>query len=539
MAQNVSRRNFLMGTGLMGMGLVGAGLAGCSQPQQASSLASTAESVEDEDWLGAAPGTKPEDCASTIETDVLVIGAGIAGSMCAYGAVREGSKVLVVDKHTTPHCGGGCVSFVNSKYQRSQGVQEYDPLKLAYQLFNECQSRPDMELIMSWAFESGDILDELLETVCDPYGVPYMVKMESFDPEYELQANYNTGISFNDLNNDSLLLLIEGVQKYLVDNGVDLRFGVKGEELVQDEAGRVVGAIITDENGEKVYVAASKGVMVCTGSYGANEKMVKEFYSPTMQRLWSECNIYNSYYTPESAPTEPVDTGDGHKMMCWAGAQMEETTHPYCGWPLGGALGSPYLAVNQMGQRYYNEAVYMLNSLPQFLEQPNQKGLYTWQIVSNEETPMPNVAGVPEGVLEQFIANGETYTADTLEELAAQIDVEPEVLTATVERYNELCETGFDEDFGKHKEFMIPVKTPPFKAVRVTYGIAVTLGGVKTNRNMQVLDENSNPIPGLYAVGNTAGRRFGWAYQNRHNAMTNTFSLVHGYIAGHACGKEA
>ena len=84
---------------------------------------------------------------------------------------------------------------------------------------------------------------------------------------------------------------------------------------------------------------------------------------------------------------------------------------------------------------------------------------------------------------------------------------------------------------------MLPVATPPFHAVKETLVAAVTMGGVKCNGLMEVIDEMGNPIPGVYAAGNTMGRRFGWSYEARHTGLTNSLAIVHGYFAGKNCAS--
>lgn len=543
MNASMSRKSFLLGAGLAGASVVAVGMAGCAPGAPAASdadaLAETGAAAAT-DWLGEAPALSPEDCARTVETDVLVVGAGISGSMSAYGALGEGVSVIVIDKHRCFHYGGNGASFVNSQSQLAEGMPEYDPYEILYQGFNETQSRADISLWMPWVFKSGEICDELIAEVAEPYGCPYVFKKEdlAFDRTYEMQCNYGTGVVFGDLNVDNYKPFLTTLHSYIEDKGGEFVYSTRAQKVVLGDDGSVEGIIATDEGGENVFFKTAKGVIMATGSYGSNREMCEAFLSPTIQELFADSNIYNSYFEADEVPEEALDTGDGHKMLCWAGAVMEEATHGYNGWPLSGPLGSPYLSVNQMGNRFMNETLYMLNSLQQVAEQPNEKGIFTWQIISNEEKDVPNVAGVPAPVLQMFIENGETYEADTIRGLAEQIDIDPDVFETTVNRYNELCDQGFDADYGKRPDYMVAIKTPPFKAVRVNYGVAITTGGVICNNKLEVLDERQQPIPGLYAAGNLVGRRLGWAYQNRHNGMNNSFSITHGYLAGHNCGAR-
>jgi fumarate reductase flavoprotein subunit len=537
MGVEVTRRNFLTGAGVLGAGGLLA-LSGCSPAQSSSSSADSTSSSEDSnDWLGSAPDITPDDCASTEEADVIVVGSGVSGSTAAYSALKQGATVKVLEKHSTFHYGGNGFGFLNSNYQKENGVPVYDEQEVLYRMVNESQMEADIALCRLWAYHSGEILDEIIENITTPYNVPVMVKAESGDPETELNGIYHTGIVFGDPTVDNAQQYIAGIHSCVEDMGGEFVNNMRGEKLVLDDDGAVQGIIASDKDGAYTYYKANKGVIMCTGSFGADEKMCKEFFPEKIAELWKTNDIYPSYYGSDDAPTEALDTGDGHKMMCWAGAVMQQKTHPYLGWPLGGAIGSPYLQVNQAGNRFMNETTYMINELQIIMEQPTTKGFYTWQIISDEGVEMPNTAGVPTAILQGFIENGESYTADTIADLASQIDVDADALQETVDRYNELCDEGVDEDYSKDPTYMIPVRTPPFTAVRVNYGLAVTMGGVLTNSNLQVLNEEGKVIPGLYAVGHTVGRRFGWAYQNRHAGMTNSFATVHGYVAGAHCAN--
>ena len=127
-----------------------------------------------------------------------------------------------------------------------------------------------------------------------------------------------------------------------------------------------------------------------------------------------------------------------------------------------------------------------------------------------EGTPFPG--GVD--AVEEAVTGGEwaVYKADTLEELASQIDVDPEALCETIAHYNEMCEAGEDTEFYKDSAYMIPIKTPPFYAARVVTGLLATIGGLRIDERMRVLDPDQNVIKGLYALGGDAGGVYGHMY---------------------------
>ena len=186
------------------------------------------------------------------------------------------------------------------------------------------------------------------------------------------------------------------------------------------------------------------------------------------------------------------------------------------------------------GERFRNEQSSWLSQCNTVAERPERVNYY-WQIRSMKDTDMPMTlqTGVPLEAWDQVIESScEYYDADTIEELAGLIDVDPAVLTATVDRYNELCEKGVDEDWGKNPKFMHPVLEPPFRAAKATCFFFCTSSGVRCNGKLQVCDKDWQPIPHLFAAGNNVGWRLGCGYQMTVPGMCNAFALFHGYEAG-------
>ena len=129
-------------------------------------------------------------------------------------------------------------------------------------------------------------------------------------------------------------------------------------------------------------------------------------------------------------------------------------------------------------------------------------------------------------------AEGKAQISDTLDGIAEYIGTKPEVLKTTVERYNAFCDKGYDEDFLKDKEFLVPLRTPPYYAVLGRQGFDSTLGGIRINEHMEVISKDYNPIRGIYAVGDNAG---GWVsrdYTPDYPGTALAFAVYSGYIAG-------
>lgn len=545
MDANVTRRDALKALTVLGGGALAVGLAGCAQPsvpgEGSSALSETNGNASGSsvDWLGSAPEVTKDDCSETFESDVVVIGSAVAGSMAALAAQDEGAEVTVLEKWSSFHYGGFGAAFVNSQYQLDHGMPKYDPQEILTDI-NRCLCyRCDASLWAAWAFHSGEVLDWLYDKVLKDSGIVITCKAFGFeDRTTEISPFYDTVVEIgNPENGDNFREFVQTLHDYLDSNGVQFRFETPAVKLETDADGRVVGVIAQNKEGAYEYYGVRKGVVVCTGGFGHDEAMVDEFFSPRIARFLKEQNWYNGVMQADKTPEIPLDTGDGHKMLCWVGAQMEEKTHSYNSWPISPLCGVPMLMVNQAGHRFLNEATSFLNIAHVVAEQPGDSLAY-WKIVDQAaldgELPSSFNAVLPKGAVD---VETESVKADTLEELAEMIDVDPVVLNATVERYNELCAAGFDEDYGKLSKYMLPVATPPFHAVKETLVAAVTMGGVKCNGLMEVIDEMGNPIPGVYAAGNTMGRRFGWSYEASHIGLTNSLAIVHGYFAGKNCAS--
>lgn len=535
----VTRRNFLTGAAALGGSAALAGLVGCSSGSDNGS-ASTGTEQGAIDWLGAAPEISESDCSETIETEVLVIGSAVAGSLAGFGALENGAKVTILERNSIFHYGGNQASFLNSKFQvEENGRPEYDPYELVYHIISNTANRADISLWKSWAFRSGELLDTLIEKVATPSGLPVVCSPSPVEPEKPMNKVYDMNVVLGDPTKDSYKEFLSAMHDYLDNGGADINYNTKAEKLVQDDSGRIIGAIASQGEGNYIFYKASKGVIVATGGFASNEDMIQEFYSPKIRSLLDVGSMYPMYMETEDLPDEPMDDGLGHRMLCWSGGQMEDSTHGYLCWANGGHIGMPYLQVDQAGNRFMNEAFFPVNYAQQAVEQYMPYGNHTWEIMDSGDQLMPCFIGIDPGVLDTIAqSGGGVFQADTIEELAEQIDADPETLKATIDRYNEQCEKGTDDDFMKQPDYLLPIKTPPFTAIKMQWVFTCTLGGVKTNADFQVMDETRKPIPGLYAAGNTVGRRYGYNYDCSGMGTSNAQAMVAGYVAGEVCATE-
>jgi len=532
---DISRRNFLKAGAVSALGVGMAGLAGCAGQPKASADTSAAGSAngKSEDWLGNAPEIAVKDCDRTVDTEVLVIGSALAGSMAAYGAIRNGATVAILERNSCAHIGGMTISFFNSQTQKDANLPQYDPIQTANSMFNLTQYRSDMKLNALWVERSGELLDNMKKDFLDPYHQYYQpISLEGIfpDPSQEITSYISTGVAFSET--DILTDFTHNIHQYLTDKGATTYYNTCAQVLVQDDSGAVTGAIATDENGKYVYYHATKGVIMCTGSFGSNEAMMKQFYTTHFADWALANNAYTAYMGSDPVTDWSMDDGTGHKMLCWAGAEMEEICG-YASWQTTAWRSFPYLLVDIKGQRFMNECTSLLTSAHIIADLPGH-GNYVWQIIPTNDFQMPSSFGYnKEAAAKMFdIEKTEHYQADSIEELAKMIDVDPAALTATVKRYNEMCNNGADTDFMKAKRYLDPIDDGPYQAWKMKYFFYCTLGGVRCNEKLQVLDSDWDPIPGLYAGGNTVGYRFGGSYESLLHGGSNGLAATHAYIAG-------
>ncbi|MDR2381879.1 MAG: FAD-dependent oxidoreductase, partial [Bifidobacteriaceae bacterium] len=473
----LSRRQF-MGFGSAAAAVTVASMSGCSPAEAPSENGSTVGAevecpgVGSSAWIGQDPEIAEADISDTVNTDVIVVGCGIAGSVAAAAALDSGASVTVLDKGVTNHIGGPACSMLNSKFQLDQGLDQYDPIQMLYELVRQSNFTANTSLLALWAFHSGEILDWLIEHVIkpDPTGggqldkPVYVTAFREQSPDPEICLFRNTGVYFGTQDvpsnmGDWLTLL----HHFITANGGDIRFQMKVVKILQDDTGTVVGVIAQGADGKYTRYIAAKGVVMASGSFGSNSEMCNTFLKPKIARMFSTNNI-GGVFMPE-APAEPLDNGEGHQMMCRIGAAMEQYPNPHNEYAQAIIMGVPFLAVNHAGLRFVNEAQSMLCYADLLCDQPGDDMTY-WAIIPDDYATSgigsTNVAvdeaGDPVNPFsdEQYQLLQDGPKADSIEELAEVIGVAPDVLTATVDRYNELCAAGLDEDFGKLAKYMKP-----------------------------------------------------------------------------------
>ena len=545
----LTRRNFLTLAGATGAVAIGAGLAGCSPSTPAENAPAEGQSAPEAETIDESLIT------STVDCDVVVVGLGISGVAALRSATEAGLSVIGVEKCSAPSCRSNMIAAFNSERSRALGIADIDPTLIANELMIQMAHRGDYRVITKWLKHCGEAFDWYTSAFEDLVWVgpedPFPEDMETIYAYAESVGGdtYRFGIDHERYfagcccigggNETHRPILEANIEKALA-AGAQTVFDSPAVQLdVAD--GRVTGVVCQSlQDQSYTRYNAAKGVILATGDYSFNDEMLKQ-YAP-----WVYANKDKYLFSHEAMDMNGnhASMGDGQRMGIAAGGHVDVAPHAVMAHILQFGVDQ-FLEVNERGERFCNEDLSMTNIAKVMVNQPGSK---VFQITdANWEQYYPALEMML-GYIRSW-GDGEMFSAeaDTLEELASQLGFQgeaAETFLATVARYNELCEKGQDEDFGKAAEKMHPLTTGPFRAI--TYDtlkhtsvddvscmrLLVTMGGLVTDDCARVLDDASSPIPGLYAVGNTQGGRFVDDYPFSLSGASHGAALTYGYLAG-------
>lgn len=535
----VSRRGFLeAGTAMvagLGLGMFGseASQAWAASEGDQSEVSAAAAEI---DWLGVAPEISEDEITEVVDVEVLVVGAGVTGLFCAAGIGEAGGKTLVVEKKSAPGMFRTDIGGIDSRLQKELGVS-VDKAAIVNDIQRYVSGQADGRLLKVWADESGEAVDWMLD-MFDEAGIEYYLET---DPGSEdmIYKEWTVTHGFNDAATamDALVGKVEG-------SGGDIRFNTRMLKLERVEDGRVTGAICQNlEDETYLRINAEKGVVIATGGFATNNDMLAALCP----------DFYGQCVKKEMTLSQD---GDGIKAALWVGADMDpdgfcmvfergcvpfgpEFDHPSDDASIWWPGSQPFLRTTAKGERFSNESTPYDFSLHAIRQQHDNTWVQifdsTWQdqiaqfktvgcsrIVDPGTMPgwqptMPMEAIL--GMFEGYVEGGLIQQADTIAQLAELIGADPETLEKTVDRYNELCEKGVDEDFYKESSRMLPLTQPPYYAARMGGMLLCTQQGLTVDPDMRVLDTKGEVIDGLYATGNDCGGTFARTYPSRVAGM--------------------
>lgn len=548
----------------------------------------TAASSSDEDWLGTEPEIDESKVAKTVDVDVAVVGCGIAGVAACRSVAEDGGLVAAFEKADGPQCRSGEYAVINGKVQAKWGRdtwtrEQIDDIIDSHMV--ESTYRCKRSIMSKWAHNIGETFDWWVEANPDLYYaettrsaipdesadnfiIPIFYPLpEHYDWKQERFPCYPTSVEFKP---DQHVTVEANMQKAIDTGNVQTFYGCFVEKLIMDN-GRCVGLYARDAaTGEYIKCNASKGVILSTGDYSQNTKMLKHFCPEVIE------NNIQCLFTNVDVEGNFTNQGDGIQLGMWAGAQVQQSHAPMIHHMGGGAdlagvgvMGNAgFLNLDLNGKRFMNE------DLPgQQLENQVelQKNRESWQIFDSnwpEQLPyMPaahggacyyeDYASEDEGPknnttyrnykspyqLEAAVADGRAVKADTLEELVAKIYPDDTAAQQTaldsIQRYNELAKAGYDEDFHKPASRMWAVENGPFYADKFTTALLlVCIGGLESDEDCHTFDADRNVIPGLYVAGNIQGNRFATEYPIGLKGVSHSMAMYYGYVAGKNALKD-
>lgn len=602
-----------VGTGAQGDGAAHTALAATSGADQASILASSVErATYAPDWLGEEPQIDDAQITKTVTADIVVMGGGNAGSMCAFAAAEEGSTVAVIEQQEEDsvfYYGLHDIASLNSQMALDLGVDPIDPTDFLIEFQRRAHNRTNPRLVKQFADNSGEMIDWLAANLDPEVAEQIVVDTSAQDyAAYEemgrevngfkcwfgtLQVNYNAGAA-------GLIAKADGATWYWGHTGVkvEVERGTatqRAERTASDGTVEFYDAevphtvarsvIATDPDGNYVRFVANKAVVLAGGDYGGNAAMYADLQDEK-RWLWRSHGLDISQMRCAGFGRD----GSGIKMALWAGGTMDPNVRclvdpqvmfasdTYASnvlrWgasfqPAENPWGAPFVWFDQTGRRFTDECFMGVFGQRMRAERSRPGRYYVifdshWKELMSREAPehFAQPMGKPgnfnleetfDAWLERGAQGAETnegdtvsaWAAQTLDELLLYMPLEDDVrgnIKAEIERYNEFCANGKDEDFGRDPKMLLPVDQGPFFGFycveeRPMTGTC-TLNGVNIDENQAVLDENYNPIENLYATGNNSGGRFAIEYSAPMSGLTIGFAMTLGRILGKRLAGE-
>lgn len=462
--------------------------------------------------------------------DIVVVGAGGSGISAAVKAETLGAKVILIEK--MPVIGGatalnaGTLIATGSKYQREVMKETKDSPELAYKdIFTVGKNRNDPTLVKMVTERVGGVVDWLIYDMKIPYG-PAATQY----PDHS--ANRQLGVTGRSVNYLNLMR-----EKFLGMGG-KLMLQTRAQELIRDDAGKVVGVRATDKDGNTVELT-SKAVILASGGYGAVKSMLpKEMSNYVFYGLDSETGDGYKMATAIGAGTinldlvkmypQGVETVPGHGLA--ATASSTDTMKK-----------SGAIYVNKLGQRYVDENAALGVLTDKTVAQPDHIAYIVmdakaWKeyvrksledkLVPNEETLM---------TWTKIVNNGRPVMAvsDNLAEAAKTMGVDAEGLAKTVAHWNDMVKAGEDKDF--HRKITGGLGEGPYYIVEQKVRYQTTLGGLKADADLRILDKSGKPIPGLFGAGCVVGGANG---ADSLTAMMNSWAIVSGVVSAESAVKS-
>lgn len=445
-----------------------------------------------------------------IDTDVLVIGGGMAGLSAALSAKENGSNVVLLEK--LDRVGGSTVLAGGFLYATGSSVNkelDNDVNALVDYWQQRAEGNADEKMLQIAAEGSATSVEKLKE-----WGVLFSTTVVPTGTSPALRGLYASNADAQGAPSDAVDFIVPLLNK-ANEVGVEIYTGVSANELLVDDNNVVVGAKATSKTAN--YTINAKSVVIASGGFDLNSEMMEK-YSPEMAGTW--------------AISSPGNTGDGITMAEAVGADTNFT---------GGVIGfkiidvtkhyiegsnflawSGLLGVTNLGNRFGNESADYPIFCTSLINAKKEGAEKFYLVLDSANADQVSLA-------EEAVAKNLGFKAETIEDLANNANINLDNFKATVENYNEIAKGNGTDEFGKTG--FAAVETGPFYAVEVKPATLGTIGGLLISENAEVLDETGNPIKGLYAAGEVANSQFlykEYPASGTSISITTTFGIIAG-----------
>lgn len=500
---------------------------------------------DENDWLGKEPDIDEPAITETVDTDILIVGAGNGGMFAAAYAAANGLNFRVIEQNANVQDTRHWYGAVDSAAAKEAGEPATDKAKLLSEISRYASGKCDQRVVKTWINESAAMHDFMRSILEDKYGwvcdftsgseAAWPAENAEHNTDYLFpvqEHNYMASESASGLPRNELLL------QYIQELGYDVDFKTSLAKLEKNSDGRITGIIAqSTEDDHFIRYNANKGVLLACGGFPGNPYMMEQL-DPLGTSVTTACSY------------SPADKGYGIRAAVWAGANLDKEAAPmlfdrgivapgvdagyvdsdsaFGGKAFPGKIRQynpgtqPFLKVNRNGERFANESCPYNDIVYAAAHQPGRVYAQICDANILEDAKRFHTIGCSaqtrnggekyiQGKMDEAIEAGALFKCDTLDELADKMGftgAAKDTFLATVERYNELYDKQNDEDFGKPAYRLSAIRTAPFYGCWLGASLLTTEQGIAINEKGQALDTNNQPMEGLYITGDMSGSFF-------------------------------
>ena len=500
---------------------------------------------DENDWLGKEPDIDEAAITETVDTDILIVGAGNGGMFAAAYAAANGLNFRVIEQNANVQDTRHWYGAVDSAAAKEAGEPATDKAKLLSEISRYASGKCDQRVVKTWINESAAMHDFMRSILEDKYGwvcdftsgseAAWPAENAEHNTDYLFpvqEHNYMASESASGLPRNELLL------QYIQELGYDVDFKTSLAKLEKNSDGRITGIIAqSTEDDHFIRYNANDGVLLACGGFPGNPYMMEQL-DPLGTSVTTACSY------------SPADKGYGIRAAVWAGANLDKEAAPmlfdrgivapgvdggyvdsdsaFGGKAFPGKIRQfnpgtqPFLKVNRNGERFANESCPYNDIVYAAAHQPGRVYAQICDANILEDAKRFHTIGCSaqtrnggekyiQGKMDEAIEAGALFKCDTLDELADKMGftgAAKDTFLATVERYNELYDKQNDEDFGKPAYRLSAIRTAPFYGCWLGASLLTTEQGIAINEKGQALDTNNQPMEGLYITGDMSGSFF-------------------------------